>query len=70
MERRIAISGVIGGMGTGSTAMMDGKKAKLSAKYCPVAKMGDKLGVLEFRQWLMTIERQLESAFDMKGIDM
>ena len=65
VERKISSSGVTEGLGTGGPD----KKTKLSAKDCPVSKMAEKMDVLEFRQWLMTVERQLESACGMVGID-
>ena len=66
VEKRISESGLAGGTGTG--AGYD-RKSKLSAKDCPVAKLPEKCDILDFRQWLTTIERQLESAFNLVGID-
>jgi hypothetical protein len=65
VEKRITESGITGGAGTGS----DTRKAKLSVKDCPVSKMSDKPDILDFRQWMTTVERQLESAFGYMGID-
>ena len=69
VERRISSSGVTGGAFTQSSAGWDGKKIKLTGKDCPVAKMTEKMDVLEFRQWLATVERQLEGVHGFKGID-
>ena len=38
-------------------------------KDCPVVKLPEKYDILDFRQWSTTIERQLESAFNLVGID-
>ena len=66
IEDRIRKTGIAGGADTGGHA---GKKSKLTTKDCPVMKMQDKINVLEFRQWMVTVELQLESAHDMVGVD-
>ena len=66
IEDRIRKTGVAGGADIGGHA---GKKSKLTTKDCPVMKMQEKINVLEFRQWMVTVELQLESAHDMVGVD-
>ena len=66
IEDRIRRTGVAGGTDTGGHA---GKKSKLTTKDCPVMKMQEKINMLEFRQWMVTVELQLESAHDMAGVD-
>ena len=66
VEKRITESGMTGGMGTGS----ENKRNKLTVKDCPVSRMSEKPDILDFRQWITTVERQLESAFGYTGIDV
>ena len=65
--RRIRRTGIPGGAGTG--AETNNIKTRRNGKDWPVQKLSEKADVLEFRQWLKTIEFQLESCHGMTAID-
>ena len=63
VETRLAAQGGFGGAGTD-------KPVKLDRKDCKVEKLEDKADVIDFRQWIRTIELQLESVYNWQFIDL
>ena len=55
----------MGGAGTGSD-----RQVKLDRKDCRVDKLDEKADVIEFRQWIRTVELQLECVYNWQFVDV